>query len=167
MIFVNRFFIFIFFFLIHSNAIANESDTIIEIDQPRFSEKGLDQKSYEIKAQKGLRSSKKLVLFDVEGKFKTKDGLWIYMVANEGDYEQLKNTIKLSDNVKFYTDDGDRITSNNAIFKMDEDLIILKKNVFHENKKLRIRSDMTTISNNFEDILHEGNVITEILKNEK
>ncbi len=66
MIFVNRFFIFIFFFLIHSNAIANESDTIIEIDQPRFSEKGLDQKSYEIKAQKGLRSSKKLVLFDVD-----------------------------------------------------------------------------------------------------
>ena len=157
-------FIFILFFLSVSNATANDSETFIEIDQPRFSEKGLDQKSYEIKAQKGLRSSEKLVLFDVEGKFKTNDGLWIYMNANEGDYEQTKNTIKLSDNVQFYTDDGDKITSNNAIFKMNEDLIILKKDVLHENKELRIKSDITTISNNFDNIVHEGNVITEILK---
>ena len=164
MIFLNRSFIFILFFLNILNATANDGETVIEIDQPRFSEKGLDQKSYEIKAQKGLRSSEKLVLFDVEGKFKTNDGLWIYMNADEGDYEQTKNTIKLSDNVQFYTDDGDKITSNTAIFKMDEDLIILRKNVFHENKELRIKSDTTTISNNFDNILHEGNVITEILK---
>ena len=132
MIFLNRFFIFFLLFFSNLNAAANNGETVIEIDQPRFSEKGLDQKSYEIKAQKGLRSSEKLVLFDVEGKFKTKDGLWIYMHADEGDYEQMKNIIKLSDNVKFYTDDGDKITSSNAIFKMNEDLIILRKNVFHE-----------------------------------
>ena len=164
MSFLNRFFILVLFFSSIYNATANDSETIIEIDQPRFSEKGLDQKSYEIKAQKGLRSSEELILFDIEGKFKTNDGLWIYMNANEGDYEQTKNTIKLSDNVKFYTDAGDKITSNSAIFKMDEDLIILRKNVFHENKELRIKSDTTTISNNFDNILHEGNVITEILK---
>ena len=164
MIILNRFFIFVFFFISNLNATANDSETVIEIDQPRFSEKGLDQKSYEIKAQKGLRSSEKLVLFDVEGKFKTNDGLWIYMNANEGNYEQAKNIIKLFDNVNFYTDDGDKISSNNAIFKMDEDLIVLRKNVFHENKKIKIKSDTTTISNNFDNILHEGNVITEILK---
>ena len=164
MIVLSRFFIFILFLLSIFKATANDSETIIEIDQPRFSEKGLDQKLYEIKAQKGLRSSDKLILFDVEGKFKTDNGLWIYMNANEGDYEQTKNIIKLSDNVRFYTDDGDKISSNNAIFKMDEDLIIFKKNVFHENKELRVKSDTTTISNNFDDILHEGNVITEILK---
>ena len=157
-------FIFILFLLNILNATANDSETVIEIDQPRFSEKGLDQKSYEIKAQKGLRSSDKLVLFDVEGKFKTKDGLWIYMNAKEGDYEQTKNIISLSDNVNFYTDDGDKITSNNAVFKINEDLIILRKNVFHKNKKLRIKSDTTTISNNFDNIIHEGNVTTEILK---
>ena len=153
MIFLNRFFIFILFLLSVLKATANDSDTIIEIDQPRFSEKGLDQKLYEIKAQKGLRSRDKLVLFDVEGKFKTKDGLWIYMNANEGDYEQTKNIIKLSDNVQFYTDDGDKISSNNAIYKLDEDLIIFKKNVFHENKELKIKSDTTTISNNFYNCL--------------
>ena len=99
MIFLNKSFIFILFLLNVVNATANDSETVIEIDQPRFSEKGLDQKSYEIKAQKGLRSSEKLILFDVEGKFKTYDGLWIYMNADEGDYEQTKNTIKLFDNV--------------------------------------------------------------------
>ena len=164
MIFLNRYIIFILFFFNILNATANDSETVIEIDQPRFSEKGLDQKSYEIKAQKGLRSSEKIVLFDVEGKFKTNDGLWIYMNADKGDYEQTKNTIKLSDNVEFYTDDGDKITSNNAIFKMNEDLIILRTNVFHENKDISIKSDTTTISNNFENILHEGNVKTKILK---
>ena len=164
MIFLNRSFILILFFLNILNAAANDNETVIEIDQPRFSEKGLDQKSYEIKAQKGLRSSEKLVLFDVEGKFKTNDGLWIYMNADEGDYEQSKNTIKLFDNVQFYTDDGDIITSNNAIFKMNEDLIILRNNVFHKNKELKIKADTTTISKNFDNILHEGNVITEILK---
>ena len=164
MIFLSRSFIFILFFLNILNATASDSETLIEIDQPRFSEKGLDQKSYEIKAQKGLRSSEKLVLFNVEGKFKTNDGLWIYMNADKGDYEQTKNIIKLFDNVQFYTDDGDKITSKNAIYKMNEDLIILRKNVFHENKELRIKSDTTTISNNFENILHEGNVITEMLK---
>ena len=164
MIFLNRFFIFFLLFFSNLNAAANNGETVIEIDQPRFSEKGLDQKSYEIKALKGLKSNEKLVLFEVEGKFKTNDGLWIYMNADEGDYEQTKNTIELSDNVQFYTDDGDKITSNNAIYKMNEDLIILRKNVFHENNELRIKSDTTTISNNFDNILHEGNVITEIIK---
>ena len=86
------------------------------------------------------------------------------MNASEGDYEQTKNIIKLYDNVEFYTDNGDKITSNNAIFKMDENLIILRKNVFHVNNELSIKSDISTISNNFDNILHEGNVITEILK---
>ena len=164
MIHLNKFFVFILIFLSNVNAIANDNNNIIEIDQPRFSEKGLDQKSYEIKAQKGLRSNEKLVLFDVEGKFKTNDGLWIYMNANEGNYDQTENTIKLFNNVQFYTDDGDKVTSDNAIFKINKDLIILRKNVIHENRGLRIKSNTTIISNNFADILHEGNVITEILK---
>ena len=164
MIFLHRIFFIILFFFSNLNVASSESETIIEIDQPRFSEKGLDQKSFEIKAQKGLKSSEKLVLFDIEGKFKTNNGLWVYMNASEGDYEQTKNIIKLYDNVEFYTDNGDKITSNNAIFKMDENLIILRKNVFHVNNELSIKSDISTISNNFDNILHEGNVITEILK---
>ena len=44
----------------YPNLYANESDLIIEIDNPRFSEKGLDEKQYEIKAEKGLKSGENL-----------------------------------------------------------------------------------------------------------
>ena len=164
MIFFNRFFILILFFLSNLNAIANNNETIIEIDQPRFSEKGLDQKSYEIKAQKGLRSSEKLVLFDIEGKFKTNNGLWIYMNADEGDFKQEENIINLNKNVSFYTEYGDRILSENAIFKMNDDLIIFRNNVFHENSDGVIKSSIVTVSNNFNNIVYEGHVFTEISK---
>ena len=164
MIFLKRFFILILFFLSNLNAIANDNETIIEIDQPRFSEKGLDQKSYEIKAQKGLRSTEKLVLFDIEGKFKTNNGLWIYMNADEGDFKQEENIINLNKNVSFYTEYGDRILSENAIFKMNDDLIIFRNNVFHENSDGVIKSSIVTVSNNFNNIVYEGQVFTEISK---
>ena len=164
MIFLNRFFIFILFLTSNLNATANNSETIIEIDQPRFSEKGLDQKSYEIKAQKGLRSSEKLVLFDIEGKFKTNNGLWIYMNADEGDFKQEENIINLNKNVNFYTEFGDRLLSENAIFKMNDDLIILKNNVFHESADGAIKSSTVTVTNNFDNIVYEGQVFMEIIR---
>ena len=61
-----------------SNLTYASDDLIIEIDNPKFSEKGLDDKVYEIKANKGLKSEDKLELFSVEGKFKSnKGGKWI------------------------------------------------------------------------------------------
>ena len=162
--FLSKLFILIFFFFNNLEVIANDSKTVIEIDQPKFSEKGLDQKSYEIKAQKGVRSGSELILFEVEGKFKTNTGMWIYMNANKGDYEQIENVIRLSKNVNFYTDEGDKIISDIATFNINDDFIVLMNNVFYENKELKIRSDKIVISNNFESILHEGNVETEILK---
>ena len=42
-----------------------------KFDNPKFSEKGLDDKTYEIKAKKGLKSDVQLKLFAVEGKFKS------------------------------------------------------------------------------------------------
>ena len=164
MIFLNRSFISLLFFINILNATANDSETVTEIDQPRFSEKGLDQKSYEIKAQKGLRYSDELVLFEIEGKFKTDNGLWIYMNADEGDFRQKENIINLNKNVNFYTENGDRILSENAIFKMNEELIIFRNNVSHENADSIIKSSTVTVSNNFNDIVYEGQVLTEISK---
>ena len=161
--FLNRLILFLFFFC-NLSALANDSETMIEIDQPRFSEKGLDQKSYEIKAQKGLRSSDKLVLFDIEGKFKTNTGLWIYMNADTGDFLQEENTINLNKNVNFYTEFGDKILSDKAVFKMNEDLIIFRNNVLHENTDGLIKCSTITVSNNFDNIVYEGQVLTEISK---
>ena len=48
-----------------------KSESIIEIDNPKFTEKGLDNKIYEIKAAKGFKSNQELKLISVEGKFKS------------------------------------------------------------------------------------------------
>ena len=54
-----------------STALTHSEEVFIEIDNPRFSEKGLSDKTYEIKAEKGLKSDNELKLFAIEGKFKT------------------------------------------------------------------------------------------------
>ena len=106
-------FILILFFLLTSIAISNDNSVIVEIDNPKFSEKGLDDKTYEIKAKKGLRSDFALELFTVEGKFKTNnDGKWIYLEADQGKYQQSLNFIELKENISFYTDEGETLKSN-------------------------------------------------------
>lgn len=159
-----KYFIFFLIFVSVNKTFAQENDTVIEIDQPRFSEKGVGQKAYEIKAKKGLRSEDNLRLYEVEGKFKTDNGLWIYMNAEEGHYEQSKKIINLFGDVKFYTEEGDKISSQTAKFIMEEDLIIFQKEVFHESINTSIKSDKIIATNNFNNIFYEGNVLTNIIR---
>ena len=91
--------------LLVSTFFIKSEELVIEIDNPKFSEKGLDDKTYEIKAKKGLKSDVQLKLFTVEGKFKSDtDGRWIYMEADQGTYDQTLNQIELERNIKFYFD---------------------------------------------------------------
>ncbi len=147
----------IFFLISISNTICNE--LIIEIDNPKFSEKGLNDKIYEIKAIKGFKSENELKLVTVEGKFKTgNDGKWIYLEADKGNFSQTNNHIELEDNIIFYTDDGEKISSNHATFDMNKDIIKFNENVSHENTKGLVLSDTSVVSNNFNKILYLGNV---------
>ena len=140
-------------------------DLIIEIDNPRFSEKGLNDKLYEIKAEKGLKSENELELFIVEGKFKPEtNNKWIYLKADKGYFSQLNNHIELVNNIIFYTDEGEKITSNLAIFDMNNEIIKLTENVTHETNEGLIISDSSEISHNFNKVIYFGNVQT-IIKN--
>ena len=133
----------------------------IEIDNPRFSEKGLSDKTYEIKAEKGLKSDKELKLFVIKGKFKTaKDGKWIYLEADKGNYFQNNIFIELQENIIFYTDDGEKLSSNYATFDIQNDIIELTENVSHETMKGLILSDNSVITNNFNKITYFGNVVS-------
>lgn len=138
---------------------SKSSELIIEIDNPKFSEKGLNDKIYEIKARRGLKSESELELFTVEGKFKPeKNNKWVYLKAEKGYFSQQKNYIELKDNIIFYTEDGEKITSNQAIFDMDNDIIKLTDNVSHETSEGLIISDISQISDNFNKIIYIGNV---------
>lgn len=159
-------FLFLIVTLLFVTMLFSKSDELrTEIDNPKFSEKGLDDRVYEIKAKKGLKKENELELFIVEGKFKTeKDGRWIYLTAEKGNYSQIHNYIELEENIIFYTDDGEKLESDHATFDMKNDVIKLHENVKHENVNGFVSSDNSTISDNFNVIIYAGNVITTIKK---
>ena len=147
--------------LLISTSLIYSEELFIEIDNPRFSEKGLSDKTYEIKAKKGLKSDSELKLFVIEGKFKTdKDGKWIYLEADKGNFSQDNNFIELRENIIFYTDDGEKLSSNYATFDIQNDIIELTENVSHETMKGLILSDNSVITNNFNKITYFGNVVS-------
>ncbi len=158
-------YIFIFVFINISNIFAG-NESIIEIDQPRFSEKGLNKRSYEIKAEKGIKSDTQMELFRIEGKYKTEEGKWIYLKADEGRYDEDEKIIHLYNNINFYTEFEDNLFSEKAIFYMDKELIEFYVNVVHENKEGVIFSDKVFINESLDNIKYHGNVMVKLNYNE-
>ena len=149
---------------IFSIATSNE-EIAIEIDNPKFSEKGLDDKIYEIKADKGIKFANNLKLFIIEGKFKTENGTWIYLKADEGTYNQDSNIIELNKNINFYTDEQESLESDMAIFYISKDIIEFYDNVRHLTENTIVTSNNSKVINNFNNISYEGDVFTKFKKN--
>ena len=152
------FFLFISF-LFQSNLFSNET-LEIEIDNPKFSEKGLDNRLYEIKAEKGIQRESNLELFIVEGKLRTDSGIWIYLNAKKGNFDQIENLIELNGEINFYTDEEDRFQSDNALFSINDDLVEFNENVKHVRGSSIITADKSKIRSNFNHIVYKGNVST-------
>tara|TARA_A100001015_G_scaffold48895_1_gene54006 strand:+ start:923 stop:1429 length:507 start_codon:yes stop_codon:yes gene_type:complete len=145
--------------LFQSNLFSNEN-LEIEIDKPKFSEKGLDNRLYEIKAEKGIQRDGNLELLIVEGKLRTDSGIWIYLNARKGNFDQVENLIELNGEINFYTDEEDRFQSDNALFSINDDLIEFNKNVKHIRGNNIITADESKIISNFNHIIYKGNVST-------
>ena len=150
---------FFLLFLYQSSSISNEVPAI-EIDSPRFSEKGLDNRLYEIKAERGIQKENVLELYNVEGKLRTDSGIWIYLNSERGNFNQKKNIIELIGKIKFYTDENDKFQSDYAIFSINNDLIKFNQNVQHIKGSNTITADESKMKDNFDHIIYEGNVST-------
>ena len=155
---------FIIFFLVIFYSLQLQlfatDDTNIEIDRPRFTEKGLNDRLYEIKAERGIQKKNNLELFAVEGKFRTNSGIWVYLNADQGNFNQIKNVIELNGNIIFYTDKNEKFHSEYASFYINEDIIEFNKNVKHIRGENIVTSDASVIKNNFSNIIYQGNVKT-------
>ena len=145
--------------LFQSNLFSNEN-LEIEIDKPKFSEKGLDNRLYEIKAEKGIQRDGNLELFIVEGKLRTDYGIWIYLNARKGNFDQVENLIELNGEINFYTDEEDRFQSDAALFSINDDLVEFNTNVKHIRGSSIITADESIIKSNFNHIIYKGNVST-------
>ena len=132
----------------------------IEIDKPKFSEKGLDNRLYEIKAEKGIQKEGHLELFIVEGKLRTDSGIWIYVNAKKGNFDQVENLIELTGEINFYTDQEDRFQSDSALFSINDDVVEFNNNVKHIRGSSVITADESKIRNDFNHIIYKGNVST-------
>ena len=153
------FFFLLISILFQTNLFSNENIEI-EIDRPKFSEKGLDNRLYEIKAEKGIQREDNLELFIVEGKLRTDSGVWIYLNAKKGNFDQVKNLIELNGEINFYTDEEDRFQSDNAFFSINDDIIEFNNNVKHIRGTNIITANESKISSNFNHIVYKGNVST-------
>ena len=145
--------------LFQTNLFSNEN-LEIEIDKPKFSEKGLDNRLYEIKAEKGIQREDNLELFIVEGKLRTDSGIWIYLNAKKGNFNQVENLIELKGDINFYTDEEDRFQSDTALFSINDDLVEFNNNVKHIRGRNIITADESKIRSNFNHIVYKGNVST-------
>ena len=145
--------------LLQFNSFSDEN-LEIEIDKPKFSEKGLDNRLYEIKAERGIQRENNLELFTVEGKLRTDTGIWIYLEAKRGNFDQIENLIELSGEINFYTDEEDRFRSDKAIFSINDDLVEFNSNVKHIRTNGVIIADESKVKNNFNHIVYQGNVST-------
>ncbi len=151
---------FLFILILFQSSLLSSENLEIEIDKPKFSEKGLDDRLYEIKAEKGVQREGSLELFIVEGKLRTDSGIWIYLNANKGNFDQVENLIELYGEINFYTDEEDRFRSDQALFSINDDLVEFNKNVKHTRGSSIIKADESKIKNNFNHIVYQGNVST-------
>ena len=152
--------IYLFIIILFQSNSFSEGSLGIEIDKPKFSEKGLDNRLYEIKAERGIQREGNLELFVVEGKLRTDSGIWIYLNAKEGNFDQIKNLIKLNGEINFYTDKEDRFQSDNALFSINDDLVEFNNNVKHIRGRNIITADESKMISNFDHIVYTGNVST-------
>ncbi len=159
------FFLFILSLAFYAkNSTAENSETPIEIANPVFTTKGVGEMPYTIKAASGIQRGNDLELFEIEGKIKNHDNIWIYLNADKGNYNQISQIVFLYKNIKVYTDNKEILISDEAIIDLQKDTITLLSNVKFENQNNRIRSDKSVITNNFQNFKYFGNVKTNINK---
>ena len=145
-----------------SSSTSENIETPVEIVNPIFTTKGINEMPYTIKANLGIKRGDDLELFDIEGKIKNRDGIWIYINADIGNYNQLAQVVLLYKNIVVYTDNNEKLLSDEAIIDIQKDMITLLSNVKYENHNNKIEADKSVIRDNFQSFEYTGNVKTNI-----
>ncbi len=155
-------YVFLLFFLHTSHSITETIETPIEISNPIFTTKGINEMPYTIKASSGIQKGDNIELYHIEGKIKNRDNIWIYLNAEKGNYNQISQVVFLYQNIEVYTDNEEILLSDEAIVDIQQDKITLISNVKYENKISTIEADKSVISNDFQNFDYSGSVKTSI-----
>ena len=145
-----------------SYSVSENSETPVEIATPIFTTKGINEMPYTIKAALGIQRGDNLELYEIEGKIKNRDNIWIYINADKGNYNQISQIVYLLNNVEVYTDNEERLLSDEAVIDIEKDIITLISNVKYKNQDNVIEADKSVIKNKFKSFEYFGNVRTNI-----
>jgi len=154
------FLIILNFITYSSYSVSENSEAPVEIANPVFTTKGINEMPYTIKAALGIQQGENLELYEIEGKIKNRDNIWIYINADKGNYDQISQVVFLFNNVEVYTDDKERLLSDEAIIDIEKDIITLISNVKYKNQDNMIEADRSVIKNKFKSFEYSGNVQT-------
>ena len=142
----------------------NLTPGVIEILNPTFVNKGLDENPYEIAAKKGIQINEDIELYAVTGKFTDKDKKLIYISADKGYYSQNQQVIELTGNVLMYDDLGNKMSTENAIIDIEIKKVVLINKVISITDTSEIQSDSSIVDDENDLITYSGNVKV-IIKN--
>ena len=140
----------------------NLTPGVIEILNPTFVNKGLDENPYEIAAKKGIQINEDIELYSVTGKFTDKDKKLIYMSADKGYYSQNQQVIELTGNVLMYDDLGNKTSTENATIDIEIKKVVLTNKVISVTDTSEIKSNSSIVDDENSLITYTGNVKVKI-----
>ena len=144
------------------NLNENLTPGVIEILNPTFVNKGLDENPYEIAAKKGIQINEDIELYAVTGKFTDKDKKLIYISADKGYYSQNQQVIKLTGNVLMYDDLGNKTSTENAVIDIEIKKVVLTNKVISVTDTSEIKSNSSIVDDENDLITYTGNVKVKI-----
>jgi len=159
---ISAFISFSLFFIFYD--VFAEDNNVVEMKNPIFTTKGIDGNPYEIKAEKGFQNEDFLDLLNIEAKLKTDKGVWIYLNADKGTFNQLSGKIELENNIEVYTELEEKIYADLAKVNTNDKMIMLIDNVKYQDSNITITADKSIISDEFSNITYSGNVKSKVLK---
>ena len=140
----------------------NLTPGVVEILNPTFVNKGLDQNPYEIAAKKGIQINEDIELYTVTGKFTDKDKKLIYISADKGYYNQNQQVIELAGNVLMHDDSGNKTSTENATIDIEIKKVVLTNKVISVTETSEIQANSSIVDDENSLITYTGNVKVKI-----
>ena len=166
--------IFILLYIFQLNQKSNNLETelknfdktssadIRKISNPIFRSKGLESKSYTIKADKGIQDDSYIELYNVKAEFEGENNKIFYVSADRGVYNQQYETIELIENVIILDELKNKTSTNKAVIELNVKKITLLEEVVSVSSKATISSNSSILDELNNTITYLGNVKAKI-----
>lgn len=140
----------------------SSSINVIEIENPIFKSKGLNSKSYIIRAKKGIQDKGDIELYFVDAEFEGDNKKIFSISADKGLYTQQNETIKLFNNVIIVDELMNQTSTKEALIDIKAKKITMISEVISQSENSSISSNSSIVDKLNGTITYIGNVKVKI-----